>query len=196
MNGLLELLGPLIAEIVKRDFEEEEVRAVYMGYPLRVFVHDDYIELTRGAEYNLPRWLARLLYEKKLVKEYDKPIDEVTLARINFNESRSKGQLKFEKLQGYFYNKVLDQIDLMARTYKEEADLGKVSQIVKSIQDMSNAAKSIYRTRLSKIFSIVTMDVASDLLADLSEEEKQLYNTLKTLLRIFSTRVAGVERHG
>lgn len=196
MNGLLELLGPLIADVIRRDFEEEEVRAVYMGPSIRVFVHDDYIELVKGAEYNIPRWLARLLYEKKLVKEYDKPVDEVALARINFNESRSRGQLKFERLQGYFYNKVLDQIDLMIKMYKEETDLGKVSQIVKSIQDMSNALKSIYRTRLNKLFSIVNMEVASDMLADLSEEEKQLYNSLRTLLKIFGGQVMGVEKHG
>lgn len=196
MNGLIELLGPLLAGVIRRDFEEEEVRAVYMGQPIRIFVHDDYVELMKGAEYTLPRWIARLLYEKKLVKEYDKPIDEVMLARVNFNETRSKGQLKFERLQGYFYNRILDQIELMVKTYKEETDLGKVSQIVKSIQDMTNSTRSIYRTRLSKLFSIVTSDIASDIIADLSEEEKHLYNILKAILKIFSTKVMGVEKHG
>lgn len=198
MNGLIELFSPIVAEVIRREFEEEEVRAVYMGPSLRVFIEDDYVELVKGAEYTIPRWIARTLYEKKLVKEYDKPIDEVTLARIYFNETRTRSQLKFEKLQGYFYNKVREQIELLTKTYKEleDKDLSKVSQIVQTIQNLTDSTRNLYRTRLTKILGIITADVASEVFADLSEEEKQLYNTMKILLKIFNTKIIGVDIRG
>ncbi|MEM4718102.1 MAG: hypothetical protein QXE81_05020 [Desulfurococcaceae archaeon] len=198
MSGLVELLTPIIAEVIRRDFEEEEVRAVYMGPPLKIFIEDDYVELVKGAEYSIPRWIARILYEKKMVKEYDKPVDEVSLARIYFNETRSRSQFKFEKLQGYFYNIIREQIELLTKTYKEleDKDLSKVSQIIQSIQNLTDSTRNLYRTRLTKILSIITTDVSSDTFADLSEEEKQLYNTLKILLRIFNTKIIGVDIRG
>jgi DNA replication factor GINS len=194
LNGLIELLGSLIISFINRDFEEEEVKAAYIGSPLRIFIEDDYVELVKGAEYTLPRWIARILYENNRVKEVDKTIDETTVARIYFNENRSRGQLKFEKLPGYFYSRVKEQINTMMRTYREITDLSKAHQIVQSITSLSNTTRNLYKTRLSKILSMMGGDIGMDVLADLSEEEKHLYNTLKAILDVFNSKIFEVEK--
>lgn len=196
MNGLIELLGSLVMEFVIRDFEEEEVKVAYIGPSLKVFIEDNYVELVKGAEYSLPRWIARILYENSKIKEMDRTIDETTVARIYFNENRSKGQLKFEKLPGYFYIRVKEQINVMLKAYREITDLSKAHQVVQSVTSLSNTMRSLYKTRLSKILGMVGGDVGSDVLADLSEEEKHLYNAIKAVLKVFNEKIFEVERHG
>ncbi|MEM0001562.1 MAG: hypothetical protein QXS24_03805 [Desulfurococcaceae archaeon] len=196
MNGLVELLGSLVSEFIIRDFEEEEVKVAYIGPALKLFVEDDYIELVKGAEYNLPRWIARILYENNRIKEMDKSIDEATVARIYFNENRSKGQLKFEKLSGYFYSRVREQINMMLKAYREITDLSRAHQIVQSVTSLSNTMRNLYKTRLSKILSMVGGDIGADVLADLSEEEKHLYNAVRSVLEVFNKKIFGVEKHG
>lgn len=196
MNGLIELLGSLIVSYINRDFEEEQVKIAYMGPSTRIFVEDDYVELVRGSEYTLPRWIAQFLQEKNQAKVSEGLIDEVTVTRLYFNESRSKGQLKFEKLAGYFYSKVKRQLSTMLKSYRGIEDLSKAQQVFQVISNLATSTKNLYKVRLSKILSLIGTEVSPDVLANLSEEEKHLYTTLKNVLEIFNAKVFEVEKRG
>lgn len=196
MTGLLELMGLLGIRVIERDYEEEEVKVAYIGPPTSIFVEDDFIELVKGAEYTLPRWLAKLLSEKGVARIQEAPVEESVVARLQFNESRSRGQLKFEKLQGYFYSRIRDQVSSMFRSYKEINDLTKAHQVLQSITKLSTATRDLYKTRLIKILNIVTSEIGPDVLANLSEEEKQLYSALRTILGLYNSMVFEVEKHG
>jgi DNA replication factor GINS len=196
LTGLLELMGLLGIRVIERDYEEEEVKVAYIGPPTSIFVEDDFIELVKGAEYTLPRWLAKLLSEKGVARIQEAPVEESVVARLQFNESRSRGQLKFEKLQGYFYSRIRDQVSSMFRSYKEINDLTKAHQVLQSITKLSTATRDLYKTRLIKILNIVTSEIGPDVLANLSEEEKQLYSALRTILGLYNSMVFEVEKHG
>jgi len=196
LNGLTELLGSLIVDYINRDFEEEEVKVAYIGPSIRVFVEESYVELVRGSEYTLPRWVAQVLEEKGYAKPSGELLDEVTVTRLYFNESRSKGQLKFEKLNGYFYSRVKHQLTSMLKSCKKIEDFGKAQQVFQTISNLATSTKNLYRVRLSKILSLIGVDVGPEVLSCLSEEEKYLYTVLKGVLEFFNTRVFEVEKHG
>lgn len=197
MNGLIELLGNLIVSYVKRDFEEEEVKVAYVGSPTAVFIEDDYVELIRGSEYILPRWIAQTLQEKERAKLPDEEVDYVTVTRISFNESRSRGQIKFEKLSGYFFSKIRSQITYTMKKYRTVDNLERAHEIAQSITSLVTATKNLYRVRLSKILSLICIqDVNPELLSNLSEEEKYLFTVMRSLLEIFNAKVFEVNRHG
>jgi DNA replication factor GINS len=103
--------------------------------------------------------------------------------------------LKFEKLQGYFYSRIRDQVSSMFRSYKEINDLSKAHQVLQSITKLSTATRDLYKTRLIKILNIVTSEIGPDVLANLSEEEKQLYSALRTILELYNSMVFEVEKH-
>jgi len=190
LTGLLELSLVLNTELVQREYEEEEVKIVYIGQNMKVFLEDGYIELIKGSEYTLPRWLAKYLAEKGLAKISEAPIEENIVARLQFNESRSKGQLKFEKLQGYFYTRIKEQIIETIKTlFKEISDISRVQQVLQSYSRMESMTRELYRTRLSKILNILTSEVSPEILSNLSEEEKQLYHSLKTVIDTYNSRV-------
>lgn len=196
MNGLIGLLSSIIVRYIDRDFEEEEVRVAYIGHPSRVFVEDDYVELLRGSEYSLPRWMAYVLGERNRAKVVEVPIDEVMVSRLYFNEIRDRGRLKFEKLTGHFYSRVKQQLSSMMKAYKEIDDLSKAHQVVQSITNLSTSTKNLYKARLSKLLALVGGEVSPDLFNNLSEEEKHLLLALRNILEIFNTQVFEVEKRG
>ena len=196
LNGIIELLGDLITSYMVRDFEEEQVKVAYIGPATRIYVEDDYVELVRGSEYTVPRWVAQILQEKNRAKISESPVDEVLVTRIYFNESRSRGQLKFEKLSGYFYSRIRQQLITLLKAYKDIEDFSKAHQVFQAITNLATSTKNLYKVRLAKILGLIGSEVGPDVLANLSEEEKHLYVALRTILDIFNQRVFEVERRG
>lgn len=195
MNGLIEVIGSIIERYVNRDFEEEEIRVMYTGASLKVFIEDDYVELVKGSEYTLPRWITSILYEKGRARIIEQQVDETTISILRFNESRDKSRLKFEKLTGYFYNRVKYQLYTMMKSYREISDLSKALQIVESMKKISSTTKDLYRIRLSKILTLLGGEIPPELVADLSEEEKHLLSILKTTLEVFNKKIFEVGKY-
>lgn len=197
MNGLIESLAWLITAYLKRDFEEEEVRVAYTGRNMLVFIEDDYVELVKGSEYTLPRWIAQQLIEEGLAKPVDEPVDVAKVARIAFNESRLKSSTKFEKLSGYFYMAVNREVAELLRKYKSIDSVSKARELSERLDKLVASIKQLHKTRLSKLLSLLSMqELTPEALSNLSEEEKHLYSSLKTLLEVFNRNVFEVEKHG
>ncbi len=190
MSGLVELLSEVISGFVSRDSEEEYVRVAYTAPSILVFLEDDYVELVRGAEYNVPRWIAQLLAEKGCAKILEEGVDAVDLGRLMFNESRSRGQIKFEKLKGYFYSKVKSTIQHLLKQYKSATNIDEIKRISDTLSTLSSNTKNLYKIRLSKILSLLSVqELPPEVLGNLSEEEKLLYTTIRSVLEVFNERV-------
>ncbi len=190
MSSLVELLGELISGFISRDAEEEYVRVAYTGPSVNVFVEDDYVELVKGAEYNLPRWIAQILAEKGYAKILEEDIDAVAIGRLMFNESRSRGLIKFEKLKGYFYFKVKSTVLHLLKQYKSAGNIEEIKKISDMLTTLTSNTKSLYKIRLSKILSLLSVqELSPEVLNNLSEEEKILYNTMRTVLEVFNKRI-------
>jgi DNA replication factor GINS len=190
VSGLVELLSEVISGFVSRDSEEEYVRVAYTAPSTLVFLEDDYVELVRGAEYNVPRWIAQLLAEKGCAKILEEGVDAVDLGRLMFNESRSRGQIKFEKLKGYFYSKVKSTIQHLLKQYKSATNIDEIKRISDTLSTLSSNTKNLYKIRLSKILSLLSVqELPPEVLGNLSEEEKLLYTTIRSVLEVFNERV-------
>jgi DNA replication factor GINS len=190
VSGLVELLSEVISGYVSRDSEEEYVRVAYTAPSILVFLEDDYVELVRGAEYNVPRWIAQLLAEKGCAKILEEGVDAVDLGRLMFNESRSRGQIKFEKLKGYFYSKVKSTIQHLLKQYKSATNIDEIKRISDTLSTLSSNTKNLYKIRLSKILSLLSVqELPPEVLGNLSEEEKLLYTTIRSVLEVFNERV-------
>jgi len=190
VSGLVELLGELISAFISRDAEEEYVRVAYTGPPAHVFIEDDYVELVKGAEYSLPCWIAQILVEKGYAKILEEDIDAVTISRLMFNESRSRGLIKFEKLKGYFYSRVKSTVLRLLKQYRSAGNIEEIKRISDTLTALTSNTKNLYKIRLSKILSLLSVqELSPEVLGNLSEEEKILYNTMRTVLEVFNKRV-------
>ena len=197
MNGLIELLGNLIVDYIKRDYEEEKVRLAYIGPPARIFIDNEYIELVKGSEYTLPRWISELLVRRHLGRMINGEVDHSTIARLSFNERRSWGQLKFEKLSGYFYTRIKAHIHYLKEKYKAIEDLDKLHEHAQVISSLITHTKNLHETRLNKIITLLgAPEYWPDAITALSEEEKQLYTILRSILDIFDKNIFEVDKHG
>jgi len=190
VNGLVELLGQVISEYIFRDAEEEYVRVAYTGPSILVFLEDEYVELVRGAEYTLPRWVAQILVDRGYVKILEESVDAVAISRLLFNESRSRGLVKFEKLKGYFYTRVKNTISHLLKQYKSAGNIEEIKKISDTLTTLTSNTRGLYKVRLGKMLSLLSVqELPPEVLSNLSEEEKHLYNTVRTLLEILNKRV-------
>lgn len=197
MNGLILLLCDLITRFVERDFEEEQVKAAFTGGSLRVFLEEDYVELVKGSEYTLPRWLAQFLAERGYASFSLEYVEPVNVAVIAFNESRNRSFMKFEKLPGYFYLAVKQEIGSLFKKYKSIESVAKAKELSERLDKLTSGVKQLHRTRLLKILSLLTVQqITPEVISNLSEEEKHLYVSLRTLLDSFNERIFEVEKHG
>lgn len=197
MNGLLVLLSDLITKFIERDFEEEQVRAAFTGGSFKVFLEDDYVELVKGSEYTLPRWLAQYLADRGYASLPGEGVDPVNVAIIAFNEGRSRSFMRFEKLAGYFYLAVKQEVSSLFKRYKSVDSVAKAKELSEKLDKLVSNVKQLHRLRLSKILSLLTVQqVTPEVISNLSEEEKHLYVVLRTLLEAFNEKVFEVERHG
>ncbi|MCY0867781.1 MAG: DNA replication complex GINS family protein [Desulfurococcus sp.] len=192
MDGLIEAIGPLIGRFVERDFEEEQVKVMFTSQGLTVFLQDGFIELVRGSEIMLPRWIARALVEYGYAKIAEDDIDNRRLSIIDFIESKNKSKPKFEKLKGYFYRRLKEKMNDVIREYRSSdvRDIQKV-EIIKTI---SNFLSSLVDMRTRKILNFLTPRIyPREIVESLSEEEKLFFKGIRALLDVYYNNVLGVE---
>lgn len=193
MSALMELFASVLTKFVKRGFEEERVKVAVIGHNVRAFLEDDFVELIRGAEFVLPRWLAEELENRKLVTLQDTGIDEKTISTIAFAESdyvAKRGIGELYELKGYFYSLVRHQIKKIFRKYAESPSLEAVSVISKSLKKMIEDANSIQKNRLRRIINLLnTPSVEPKLVTKMSEEERILFESIYAFLKSYSSGV-------
>ncbi|WP_233418120.1 DNA replication complex GINS family protein [Desulfurococcus amylolyticus] len=197
LNGLLELIGILTSDFIAREYEEEPVKILVTAQDLNVFIDDGFIELTKGSEQVVPRWIARKLAAKNQAKIVNDDISRDMLSQLVFNEDRYRNQLRFEKLKGYFYHRMKDTLVKNVEEYGRSPDIKRLQEVSELVRIINDSMLSLTRLRTRKIVSLtMTPGYPADIVENLSEEEKILFNALKTILDIYYRRFIGVETIG
>lgn len=190
MSALMDLFASVLTKFVRRGFEEERVKVAVIGQNVRAFLEDDFVELIRGAEFVLPRWLAEELDNRKLVSLQDDGVDEKNISTIAFAESSiagKRGISELYELKGYFYSLVRYQIRKIFNKYAESPSIEAVNMISKSLKKMIDDANSIQKSRLRKIINLLNAPtIEPKLTAKMSEEEKLLFESIHTFLKSYS----------
>ncbi len=179
MSSVSVLLINMVFESLIRDFLESEVRVEVIGKAPRVITHEGFIELSRGAEYNIPRWIAYMLESKGIVRIKEDIIDVERLSTIAYNEEATANRPELMKVPKYLYLLVKNEVDKIKQKLKETADIN-LLQEYKMYEDL---VYTITKTRIKKLLYLLLLsDVPQDLLMKMSEEEKALFIIMRDIL--------------
>ncbi|MEM0380426.1 MAG: hypothetical protein QXP71_03740 [Desulfurococcaceae archaeon] len=184
--SLINILMDKLVEFLEREYMEEEVRVEIIGKTTRVFAYEGLVELMRGAEYSVPRWLANILVSENIarVKEQELGIDK--LSTIAYNEESLVQKLQLVKIPRYFYLNINRIVRDLENRLKKEIDLS----ILDDIKKFEELLYTIGRIRVKKILNMVLLtSLPQDTVDKLSEEEKILYNSFKGLLSIWMKKL-------
>lgn len=184
--SIINIFMEKLVDFLERDYMEEEVRVEITGKPVRVFLHEGLIELTRGAEYSVPRWLAQILVSENIakLKEIDLGIEK--LSNIAYNEESLVQKLQLVKVPRYFYLIVNSNIRDIENKLKKSMELS----LLEDYKKIEELLYTIGRIRVKKILNYVLLTtLPQDFSEKLSEEEKILYNSIKGLLSIWMRKL-------
>ncbi len=177
-------------DILRRDYEEEEVKIEILNDISRIFTNEGFIDLSKGSEYTLPRWIAKILEKEGVVKIKEENIDLEKLSKIAYNEEATLKKPQLVKLPPHFYMLVREEIENIKKSLQERQDINLLDDLKKYI----DLLYTIGRIRLRKIINTLMMiEVSQDFLDKMSMEEKLLYRILRDSLMTWVSEL-GIER--
>ncbi len=177
-KSVVEQIACINLDILYRDFEEELVRVIVLEDLGPIYVSEGVVELSKGSEYNLPRWIALELYRRGLVEFKEKPVDLEDLAKIAYSEESSRKGIEFTKIKQYFYHIVCREIDELYERVERERDTG----LLLDLRKYEDYLMRIGKSRVKKLIQLLFLKLPSEVSSKLSEEEKILYLLLKDIL--------------
>jgi len=173
------LLLSKLMEFTERDYLEEEVRVEVTGRSVKVPLHEGITELSRGAEYIIPRWLALALEKDGVVRIRGEELSIEKLSSIVYNEEALVKKLQLTKLPRFFYLLNKKYIDALKEKLTASADIS----LLEEYKHREDLFFTIARLRVKKLLNFILLAGLPQEIADkLSEEEKMLYNSLKSVL--------------
>ncbi|MCD6488696.1 MAG: DNA replication complex GINS family protein [Desulfurococcales archaeon] len=178
LTSAANLLAKLCLNLLKREYEEDYVRVIVLEDIGKIFVPEGVVELTRGTEYSLPRWIAQELVDKGVVELKEGEIGLERLAKIAYNEESTMRKPVFVKLYPYFYHLIIDEV----RKLYERLEAEKTPLILSDVQKYENYISTIGKIRVRKLINLLLVEPPEDMFTKLSEEEKILYIMLKNIL--------------
>ncbi len=185
MQSTASYIMDIVLRMLRREYEEQLVQVIVLQDTGPVFTVEGVVSLTRGTEYSLPLWVALELSRRGLVKFKEEPVDIGKLAKIAYNEESTLKKPSFTKVEPYFYNMVIDEINRLYRKLEEE----KNPMILSDIQKMEDYLLRIGRTRVRKLIQLLFIEPPQEIRNKLSEEEKILYQILKDSLKLWMMRL-------
>lgn len=184
--SIINIFMEKLLEFLERDYLEEEVRVEIISKPVRVFLHEGLVELTRGAEYSVPRWLANILVSENIARFKNAELSTERLSNIAYNEESLTQKLQLVKVPQYFYLSVNNNIREIENKLKKTMDISLLEEY-KKIEEL---LYTIGRVRVKKILNYVLLpSIPQDIADKLCEEEKVLYNNIKGALTIWMKKL-------
>lgn len=183
---LFELVYGRVLDFLRRDFEEDEVKVEVYKEGFKLVTFEGVLEMVKGAEYTIPRWIAEVLGKKGYVRIKDTRIPVGELSVLAYNEEAGPHKPLTNKLKGFFYMAMFKARKEIVEEAKSTGDLSKLDEL-KRIEDSMD---SILKTRVKKILNYSLLpDVQQDIEEKLSEEEKYLSRTLRSILALWRRKL-------
>jgi DNA replication factor GINS len=189
-NSLNKLLIRQLLEFIERDFMEEEVRVEVIGEAPTIFTTEGVIELTRGAEYMIPRRIAYDLASKGIVRIKNDALELEDLSKLVYLEEATSAKPKLAKAKPFMYNLVLHRLHTLEDELRKKASI----ELFDEYRKMTDLYSNLLRIRVRKIISLLNMrEVPQDLVDTMSMEEKVLFGALWSSLKEWKNSL-GVEK--
>ncbi len=179
---------------LRRDYMWTSIRAIVLRDHEDIVLPGTTIQLRRGTEIVAPRWLVRMLSERKILEPREEPMKINELGRYSFLETRSRQQSALlQKLPTDFYQKLRDYLETLRRRLSESPS----PEIIDEYRRARSYTYDILRVRLQRILSLVQAGEESseirEQLARLTPEELILYKTIRKLIEDWQKEVTGLE---
>ncbi len=140
-------------------------------------------QFVEGNEYEVYYWIAEELEKASIAHFREEPLDATKLYKIQWTERvQTAGQTS--KLPEYFYPQLRR---CLARLKKEST---KNSEKIREYEKIKQLTLDIVNSRLKKIVSIAsTITPTEQILKNLTEEEKFLYNKISKLINEWRSQI-------
>lgn len=181
----------------------KNLRREYMWSNVKVIVlkdHEDIvlpgttIQLRRGTEIAIPRWISKILEEKGIVEVKDTQMNINELGRYSFLEVHSQTTSStLQKLPIDFYQRLRDYLENLRENIARKPS----PELIDEYRKARSYVYDILRVRLSRILALVqvgteTSEIREEL-GKLTPEELILYKTIRKLLEDWQKEVIGLE---
>lgn len=160
----------------------------YRLRPIRVMVVKDYgtitvdgveYTLSKGAEIEVPRWLADVLEEMGVANPVERGLDIEDITRVHFSTLNARTPAELEPLPRDFYLEALRYIERLSARVKKEFDASLLEEQQKAMRYLLE----IIDRRLTLILqSIRSPTSIAEISSKLSPEELVLLNSLRESL--------------
>jgi DNA replication factor GINS len=150
----------------------QEVK-VNFGYDLKIEAPLTSIEAKQGDILSIPRWIAEVLVDEKLVELQDR--DMITALRQATMKENNQGQFNLSELDSTFYIKVNS---VAKKLPQSDYDV---------VESMLN---TLIRTRQTKIIELAdSSKMTSDIAKKLTIEELVFYNNINNYSKDFKKQI-------
>ncbi len=179
---------------LRRDYLWGSVRVVVLKDHEDIILPSGKIQLRHGTEISVPRWLARILEEKRIVEVKEAPMNLNELGRYSFLEVHTRTMSStIQKLPLDFYQRLRDYLDKLRREVTKKPS----PEVIDEYRKAQSYVYDILRIRLNRILSLVqagaeTGEIREEL-NKLTPEELILYKTIRKLLETWQKEVLGLE---
>lgn len=152
------------------------------------------IQLKRGTEITIPRWISKILEEKGVVEVKDTSMNINELGRYSFLEIHARTtSTTLQKLPIDFYQKLRDYLEKLRGNIIRKPS----PELVDEYRKARSYIYDILRIRLNRILLLVQAGAESGEIREeinkLTPEELILYKTIRKLLEDWQKEVIGLE---
>lgn len=179
---------------LRREYMWSNVKAVVLKDHDDIVLPDTTIQLRRGTEIVIPRWVSKILEGEGIVEVKDTQMNINELGRYSFLEVHSRSTTStLQKLPIDFYQRLKDYlVELRENIAKKPSP-----ELIDEYRKARSYVYDILRIRLNRILSLVQISAeASEIreeLEKLTPEELILYKSIRRLLEDWQKEVVGLE---
>lgn len=179
---------------LRREYLWSNVRVIVLKDHEDIMLPGTTIQLKRGTEITIPRWISKILEEKGVVEVKDTPMNINELGRYSFLEMHARTtSATLQKLPIDFYQKLRDYLEKL----KENIAHKPSPELVDEYRKARSYTYDILRIRLGRILALVQAGAESGEIREeinkLTPEELILYKTIRKLLEEWQKETIGLE---
>ncbi len=166
-------------KLSRLEYEVKPVRVMVVRDAGKMLIDGLELELRKGTEVEVPRWLARVLANKGVVELVESRIGLEDIARVHFSVYNARTPSETPELPTDFYWQVHDYIAELTERVRRELNPVLLDEKQKAVMFTAEIAGK----RVTQILQVLRSTAAMvELSAKLSPEERALLDTMRELL--------------
>ncbi len=186
-RGIAEKLSLLLA-LLDKEYLAKPVRVAVVKDKGRIHVDGVELELRKGIELELPRWLAMVLSDKGIVQSLEQPITINDIARMHFSVVSAHTPAELDPIPQYFYKQVREYYHSLDKRIRESFD----ASLLEEKNKAATYIAGIVSKRVTLLLHILrSPSTLTEIYPRLAPEEKVLLDALKDILEKWKHEVSG-----